>query len=236
MKAITLFISFLCLGIFVSANAQLDVMSQAPALVTVTGSAKVFAEPDEVHFSININTEGEDLLAAKQENAALAGKAITYLRSQGVEDRHIQTQYLSVNVQYRNRENINPRYVANQSIRVCLLEVSKFEDINIGLLKAGITGINGPNFKTSKQDELLNQARLKAVVDARTKAKALANELGQKIGPAYSIKDIEGGNNGNLIYGRAMAMDSNESSGPSIAIGELTISHSVTAAFYLLPK
>lgn len=236
MKAITLLFSLFCMGIFGSADAQLDAMSHAPALVTVTGTAKIFAEPDEVHFSININTEGEDLVAAKQENAALAGKAIAYLRSQGVEDRHIQTQYLNVNVQYRNREQINPRYIANQTIRVCLLEVSKFEEVNIGLLKAGITGINGPNFKTSKQEELLNQARLKAVVDARTKAAAFAKELGQKIGPAYSITDVQQNGGGNLVYGRAMAMDMNESAGPSIAIGELTVTHSVTVAFHLLPN
>jgi len=236
MKALTLILSFLCLGIFVSANAQSSAMSSPPALVTVTGSAKLFAEPDEVHFSININTEGEDLLAAKQENAALTGKAIAYLRKQGVEDRHIQTQYLSVNVQYRGRDKIDPRYIANQSIRVCLVDVAKFEEVNIGLLKEGITGINGPSFKTSKQSELLSEARLKAVVDARAKAKALANELGQKIGPAYSISDVQNNNSGNLVYGRAMAMDMAESSGPSIAIGELTVSHSVTVAFYLLPE
>lgn len=211
-------------------------MSHAPSLVTTTGSAKLHAEPDEVHFSININTEGKDLLAAKQENAALTGKAIAYLRSKGVADRHIQTQYLSVNVQYRNREKTDPRYIANQSIRVCLVDVSKFEDVNIGLLKEGITGINGPNFKTSKQEELLDKARLKAVIDAREKATALANELGQKIGPAYSITDVQNNGGGNLVYGRAMAMDMGESAGPSIALGEITVSHSVTVAFYLLPE
>jgi len=221
---------------YFSANAQHDAMSHAPALVTVTGSAKLYAAPDEVHFTININTEGEDLLAAKQENAALTGKAIAYLRSQGVEDRHIQTQYLNVSVQYRNRDQFNPRYIANQSIRVCLVQVSTFEEVNIGLLKAGITGINGPSFKTSKQDELLDQARLKAVVDARNKAQALANQLGQKIGPAYSITDVEQHSGGNLVYGRAMAMDMSESAGPSIAVGELTVSHSVNVAFHLLPN
>ncbi len=211
-------------------------MSQLPALVTVTGTAKLYAEPDEVHFTITINTEGADLLGAKQENSDLTGKAITYLRSQGVEDRHIQTQYLNVSVQYRNRERTNPRYVAIQSIRVCLVDVPKFEEINIGLLKQGVTGLSGPNFKTSKQEELLDKARLKAVVDAREKAKALANELGQKIGPAYSITDVQNSGGGNLVYGRAMSMDAESSTGPSIAIGELTVSHSVTVAFHLLEK
>jgi len=234
MKRSIPFFFLLSLGMLFSANAQN--MSHAPALVTVTGSSKLYAEPDEVHFSININTEGQDLLAAKQQNAALTAKAISYLKSQGVEDRHIQTQYLSVNVQYRGRDKVDPRYIANQSIRVCLIDISKFEEVNIGLLKQGITGINGPNFKTSKQEELLDKARLEAVIDAREKARALANELGQKIGPAYSITDVKQNGGGNLVYGRAMSMDMNESAGPSIAIGELTVSHAVTVAFYLLPQ
>jgi len=234
MKFLSPFFFLFCLGTVCSSNAQ--TMQHAPALVTVTGTAKLYAAPDEVHFTININTEGQDLLAAKQQNAALTGKAINYLKSQGVEERHIQTQYLSVNVQYRGRDKIDPRYIANQSIRVCLVDVSKFEEVNIGLLKQGITGINGPNFKSSKKEELLEKARLKAVVDAKEKAEALANELGQKIGPAYSITDVQNAGSGNLVYGRAMAMDMSESSGPSIALGELTISHSVTVAFHLLSK
>ncbi len=230
------FLLVLSLAFLNSGYSQNLPMSQLPALVTVTGTAKLYTEPDEVHFTININTEGQDLLAAKQENAALAGKAIKYLRSQGVEERHIQTQYLNVSVQYRNREKTSPRYIANQSIKVCLLDVSKFEEVNIGLLKEGITGINGPNFKSSKQEELLDKARLKAVVDAREKAEALANELGQQIGPAYSITDVQNNGGGNLVYGRAMAMDMESSAGPSIAIGELSVSHSVTVAFHLLPQ
>jgi uncharacterized protein YggE len=180
MKNILSFLIFVAsLGFFSQGFSQDLNMSQLPALVTVTGTAKLYAEPDEVHFTITINTEGADLLGAKQENSDLTGKAITYLRSQGVEDRHIQT---------------------------------------------------------SKQEELLDKARLKAVVDAREKAKALANELGQKIGPAYSITDVQNSGGGNLVYGRAMSMDAESSTGPSIAIGELTVSHSVTVAFHLLEK
>jgi len=235
MKHLLNFLLFaISLGFLSHGFAQVPSMSQHPALVTVTGSAKLYAEPDEVHFTININTEGADLLQAKQENSLLASKAISYLQRQGVEDRHIQTQYLNVSVQYRNREKTNPRYIATQSIRVCLKEVAKFEEVNIGLLKQGITGINGPSFKTSKQEELLDKARLKAVVDAQNKAKALANELGQKIGAAHSITDVQSAGGGNLVYARAASFDAENSSGPSIAIGEITISHSVTVAFYLL--
>ena len=227
------FLTIVLLGLILSPTMAQNHTPNSPALITVTGKAEVFATPDEVHFTIEIYNEGEDLVAAKQENAAMASKAIKYLKSEGVAEKHIQTQYINVSVQYRDRDRLNPRYTARQSISVCLKEVDKFEAVNIGLLEIGITGINGPNFKSTREDELLETVRLDALKDAKKKAEALAAAVGQKIGPAYSITDVDQNSGGNLVYARAMAMDSAESSGPGIALGEIKISHQLTAAFYL---
>ncbi len=206
-----------------------------PALVTATGEASIYAEPDEVRFSININTEGSNLVEAQKKNRELVSTAITYLKEQGVEERHIQTQYLNVNVQYRDRQNMDPRYYANQSIEVCLMNVDSYERISLGLLERGITGLNGPRFATSKEKALREQARVEAVKNARQRAEALAGALNQKIGNAYAIDDAAQSSRPPIVYARAMAMESNDmgSSGPGIATGEIEIKHQVTVSFYL---
>ena len=216
------------------------VLAQAPTtpppVVTTTGEATIYANPDEVSFNIELRTQGADLSAARQANADLAAKAIGYLREQGVEERDIQTRFLNVSVEYRDyRERTDPRYVANQTIGVTLHDVDAFEDINAGLLELGVTGLSGPTFATSERKTLLLTARTEAVEDARLKAEIMAKALGQSIGSAYRIDDAEDRNTGFEYRGvsaRSMAADA-ESSGPGIATGELEVVHRVTVSFYL---
>ena len=208
--------------------------SAAPSLVTVTGYGKLYAEPDEVHFSIDISTEGESLLAAKTENAQLAAKAIAYLKEKGVEERYIQTAYLNVNVQYRDRQRMDPRYYASQTIKVCLKKLDDYEPISYGLLERGITGLRGPQFQSTRSDELRAEARVAAIKDARERATKLAEALGQTIGKAYSIVSAQASHSPQTVYARSaeMSMDAG-SQGPGFAAGELLIQESVTASFHL---
>ena len=221
------------------AASTLPVLAQAPpaapALVTTTGESEIRVEPDEVRFSIELNTQGPDLAAAKAANARLAAGAIAYLESAGVPAGDIQTRYLNVDVEYRDyRERSDPRYVANQSISVLLREVEAFEAINAGLLERGVTGLSGPSFGSSREDSLRAEARVAAVRDARERAEALAGALGQSIGSAYRIDASAGGApryDGVMLASRARAESAD--SGPGIATGELVVEQRVTVSFYL---
>lgn len=216
--------------------AQVTPAAPPPSLVTTTGVGTVYAQPDEVHFTIEINTEGEDLVQAKTQNAELASKALAYLKQQGVEDKYVQTAYLSVNVQYRDRARLDPRYFANQSIQVCLTDVDAYETVSLGLLERGITGLRGPRFASTKSDALRAEARVAAVKDARERALALAKALGQDIGKAYSITNVVAPHGPTIGYARAadMAMESAAApGGPGVATGQLEITERVTAAFHL---
>lgn len=217
------------------AAAQVPAMPTAPALATTTGQAEVRAEPDEVTFSIEINTQGPDLAAAKAANAKLTAAATAYLRERGVAARDIQTRYLNVRVEYRDyRDRNDPRYVADQAIGVRLRDVAQFETVNQGLLELGVTGLSGPTFDSSQRDSLEAEARRAAVLDAKTQAEALAGALGQEIGSAYRIDDARSG--GPDMRMREMAVSARSSdaaAGDGIATGELVIEQAVTVSFYL---
>ncbi len=212
---------------------QMETLPVPPALVTVTGEYKARFMPDQLTFSIGVHSEGEDLLKAKQENAASVRDIVDYLKQRGVEAKDIQTQYLSIGVRYQDPQQLQVRYVADQQIQVMLRKVDGFDEINTGLLQRGVTAINGPNFGYSNAESVKTEARAKAVVDARTKAQALAGALGQPIGPAYSITDIDAPDYGPVAY--RMSASSMES-GPGIATGEIEIVHRVNVAFYLFAK
>lgn len=211
--------------------AQVSPAAQLPALVTVTGEHEATYVPDEVSFSFNVQTESEDLAAAKRDNAATVAELLAYLKSAGVAERDIQTRYLNVSTRYRDPNRVQPRYTADQYVSVELRDVSRFDEVNSGLLERGVTGINGPNFGYSKLEDLRAEVRIAAVKDARDKAEALAAALGQRVGPAFSI-DASAGDRP-AYPGMRMRAASAEAAGPGIAVGESEVKSTVTVSFYL---
>ncbi len=114
---------------------QMETVAHAPALVTVTGEYKESFAPDQLSFSVSVNTEGEDLVAAKQQNAGDVNAILDYLVKAGVPAKDIQTRYLNVNVRYQDQQRLVPRYVADQQIQVMLREIDKYDDISTALLQ-----------------------------------------------------------------------------------------------------
>ncbi len=234
MKGVPLLLGLVACACLPSASfGQMDIPAGAPALVTVTGEYKAQFAPDQLTFSIGVHSEGEDLLKAKQDNAASVREILEYLKQSGVDAKDIQTQYLNVGVRYQDQQRLQPRYVADQQIQVKLRQIGKFDEINTGLLQRGVTGINGPNFGYADAAAVREDARAKAVLNARERAQALATALGQKIGPAYSITDVDAPAYNPVAY-RMSAMS--DEAGPGIAAGEIEIAHQVTVAFYLFAK
>jgi len=194
----------------------------------------VYAEPDELSFSLDISVEAESLTAAQSENRALANTAIEYLKESGVESKNIQTQFLNVSVQYRDRQAKIPRYYANQTIEVKLEDISTFESINAGLLERGITGLRGPRFASSKMRMHKQNARIEAVKSAKKQAELLAGALDQTVGVAITIDDrTQQGYQPVLVQRSMMAADAEMGGGPGIATGQLEIKHEVTVTFEL---
>ncbi len=206
-----------------------------PALVSTTGSADTLVEPDEVVFSLSVESDGKDLADAKSQNAKRVDEALAFLEGAGVEERYIQTRYLNVSVRKANRDVPDPRYVATQSISVRLTDIASYQEVSQGLLDLGVTALNGPNFGYSKADEIRSELRAAAVLDARERASSLAEALGQSIGVAYRIDDSEQGSNSPLYARMASFESAGGVEGPGLAPGELELTATVTAAFYLRP-
>src|SRR5688572_8680225 len=102
--------------------------------INVSGDAEVKVVPDEVVISMAVETNNTDLDKARQENDSKVASIIAMLKKLGIEDRFIQTEYLSVEPRYdysRNYDNERERkflgYYMTKNISVKLKDVSKFE-------------------------------------------------------------------------------------------------------------
>ncbi len=202
--------------------------------IHVTGKGVVKVTPDKVTIKSQIEHEGQSATAVKSQNDEVVDKVIKYLKSGGIAEKNINTNYINLNKRY-NYNDKTYTYVANQAISITLEDIRKYETIMKGLLENGLNGINGIEFESSNIEKHKAEARKKAVLNAKEKAEALAEPLGQTVGKAFMISEGSG-NNYQPVY-RAMEMKASSdqaSNQETIAPGEMEVSIEVSVAFQLL--
>ncbi len=227
-----LFILLAFISIFSRLNAQ-----EIPT-ITTSGEAVVFAAPNEVLMNITLTTEGATIIEAKDKNRKLSKSIINYLKGEKILPQHIQTQYISMSPMRRNHRAIEVDYYrASQSIALCIVDLTKYEAIVDNLLQLGATRLGSPKFKNTEIQKFKAEARNKAILAAKSKAAALAQALGQKIGKAHKINEINkkyygntGGDYANNVSDDA-ANELGENS--SFAPGQIAVRATVEVSFVL---
>jgi len=202
------------------------------SLVHVTGEGKVTVTPDQVSIKVRVEHQGKDAVTVKNQNDVAINAVIKFLRGQGIENSDVQTEYINLNKNYEyNTKTYN--YTANQALTILLKDLSKYEAIMSGLLNSGINRIDGVQFKSSKATSLKEEARIKAMTDAKQRAVTYASALGQSIGKAVEISE-QGSNVPQPQFRRALSAEASfDGGGETIAPGELTILVRVAVSFEL---
>ena len=218
------------------AQAQVD-----RPLITVTGQAEVLAVPDEVVFNLNATTVDKDMLTAQRKTDDVVRNVLALARRFEIPATQVQTGYISLQERYSDEEATRrPRvfigYEVSKSIAIILRDVSKAESLLTEVFKTGITRINSVDFRTTQNRKLKDQARLLAIKAAQEKARALAGEIGQSIGKAYTITEVEHrpymGYASNTVDGLVAGGSFSEEPSP-IALGQISITARVTVSFEL---
>ena len=203
------------------------------SLVNVTGEGTVKVEPDEVLIKSRIEHEGSSAKEVKNQNDLVVDKVIQFLKSKNVPEGNIKTEYLNLNKRYDYNDKTYS-YVANQSISIKLNDLDDYEMIMKGLLENGLNRIDGIQFKSSEMEKYEREARKLAVLDAQNRARELAEPLGQEIGKAISISEMDY-NNFQPVYRMSEAVEMSDAKGgqQTIAPGELEIKIKVNIGFEL---
>lgn len=160
--------------------------------INVTGEALVQVAPDEVQVSLGVEIFNRELDAAKRDNDARSEALLKTLKAQGIEEKHIQTDVLNVELKYKSNnapsEGVEGYYV-RRSYKVCLKDVKKFEAVVDAALKAGVNHIVDIDFKSTDLRKHRDAARLEAIKAAKEKAVALAGALDAKVGKPITINE-----------------------------------------------
>jgi hypothetical protein len=180
-------------AVFLIAMIAYSAKSSASTFET-TGMASIKALPDKVGIYFNIETKGTTSAEATASNSEIVDKLTTELIRLGFERADIQTTGFNVypNNEWINNQQINKGYITTHGIKV---ELPTDDSTKIGsVIDAGVSagaGISYINFELSqnKQNEYKAQALKAATQDAKTKATAIAEGFGKRLGRLISVKD-----------------------------------------------
>ena len=110
---------------------------------SVSADAIVRVAPNRVVLQIGAETRGENLAAVKQANFDIVKNTIDILKNNEIEERHIGTDRVDINIRYddRNYRDIILGFTVIQSLTVTINEISKYDKILTEAIDAGINRI-----------------------------------------------------------------------------------------------
>jgi uncharacterized protein YggE len=212
------------------ANAQVI----PPSTISVNGEAQVSVPPDLAEIDGGVTSEARTAREASDENNAAMGKVLLALKGAGIAEKDFQTSRLSLQPQYANQGKPGPNvvvgYRASNRVSIQLHDVSKVAGVIDTLVGAGANEIGGINFTVSEASKLLDDARTRAIADARRKAEIYAKAAGVTLGAPVSISESGGG----PMPMRFRKMETAMAAAP-VAQGEETLQVSVSVSWSIKP-
>ena len=210
--------------------------------IWVSGRGEVTAMPDVAILRLGIEAQ-EATVAEAQGNASEAMDNVIAALTDSVAEKDIQTQYFSIRQRTRWDEARQDEVVTGY--RVTNRVVAKIRDMDqVGsiidtVVQAGgdLTRIDNLSFSIDDPSVYYEEAREKAMADAKAKAEQLAELAGVTLGkPTYVSEGIqpfypewaEGG------MAPPPAPAPAPAPAPSISVGEMTVSLTVQIAYSIL--
>lgn len=173
---------------------QVSVNAPDPSGVSVTGRGEAMAPPDVAFFDVGVDVAATSVSAARADAARSAERVITALKKNGVDSKDIQTASLSVSPRYDHvggRDRITG-YSVSTSVTVKARNLDGIGSLIDEAINAGgnATRVNGIRFGFDDPSKLRDDARQRAVADARRRAEELARLSGIKLGGPITVEEL----------------------------------------------
>ena len=159
--------------------------------ISVTGEAKEEVAPDQAILSGQLVSKEKTLKAAKEENDKQADKVANIAKQYEIPRDKISASNVYITPEYVWNQPKNKQeqvgYIVSRNLSITMDKLAIHEVVLSALVEAGIDQINNVSFSIAKPEERQDVLRIKAVQNARIKAKALAEAAGAKLGRVISI-------------------------------------------------
>jgi len=219
--------------------------------ITVSGHGEMVAVPDIATFTFAVVSNKATVADAQTDATAKANAATTYLKETGVAEKDIQTTDYSINPQYDYQNSVCPAmapgsaavycapgrqvlrgYEVRQTTTVKVRDTKKAGELLAGVGTKGATEVSGLNFTFDDPTAVEEEARDKAIDDAKEKAEALADALGVSLVRVVSFNENGGGAYPiTMSYRADMAVQEAKAPAPEISVGQNKLVSDVSVTY-----
>lgn len=202
----------------------------------VSGEGKVYVTPDIAKITVGIQESG-DSLKTVQNSVNKKSKALTdAIENMGVAKEDIKTTSYNLYPQYDYQSSAGriTGYQVSTSYEITIRDFDKVNDIVVGATAVGANMEGGISFElndTTKKEKL-QEARVMAVAEAKSKAQGLASAAGITLGKIINISENRGSNEIRPLpaMGGAVSLDKVMIE-PSIQAGQTEVNVTVSLSF-----
>ena len=205
--------------------------------IVISGTGVVTAAPDTGNLAAGVASEAETAADAARANSAAMQRVLDALDAAGIAKKDVRTEHFQVHPVYgdpmpasRERPRITGYRVSNQ-VTVRVRDLEKVGAVLDAVMGAGANEIAGISFSIADPTPLLDEARKRALADARRKAELFATTAGVGLGRLLELSEDGGGMPGPMP--RMATMSAAES--VPIATGEMELSITVRARYAIEP-
>ena len=214
--------------------------------IWVSGTGKVTVTPDIATLQLGIESQEASVSEAQARASEAMDKVMVALTDNGVADKDIQTRYFRISQRTRwddaqQMEVVIGYRVTNQVVAK-IRDMENVSTIIDAVVAAGgdYTRINNLSFSVDDPSVYYDEAREKAIADAKDKAQKIAGLAGMKLGePTYISESTVSPVYEGMVYGLSAPMPvpaPAPAPAPSISPGEIEISVNMQIAYSLAGK
>jgi uncharacterized protein YggE len=164
--------------------------------ITVSGHGEVQVPPDIAYITMGVQTTATTVADARESAAKAADALVSSVKKNGVDAKDVQTSglYIQPNYEYSSKSPTLTGYTVTNTVTVKVRKLDNISKILDDAIAAGgdAARLQGLTFSVDDADKAKQDAREKAMADAKARAEQLARLGGVSLGAPVTISETQG--------------------------------------------
>jgi uncharacterized protein YggE len=202
--------------------------------IEVSGSAETEVTPDILYVSVSLKEYFKDSSNKKRVTIEeLERQLQTAVLAAGIPKENFMINNVS-SYNWTIEKKKDPGFLARKQYSIRLTDLSKFNQLISAVDQKGIESTNIERYDYSKIESLKKELKVKALVAAKDKATYMAEAIGEKIGSALEIREINNESYPQPMYKANVMMSvAADAALPDIDFKKIKLNYQVNAVFEL---
>lgn len=207
--------------------------------ISVSGSAETEVTPDIIYLSISLKEYLKDNNSKKKVDiTTLESQLFNAIQSAGIAKENLMINNLS-SYNYATEKKKDPDFLVSKQYRLKVTDLNKWNAIIGAVDPKGVAYTNIESYDYSKIEALKKELKIKAIQAAKAKGAYMAEALGDHLGSALDVQEVNNENypqpmyRANVMMKSAYAADAVESAAPEIDFKKIKLNYVVNVVFEL---